>query len=149
MVKILKTDSKNPDFVFLVRKLDKYLAEIDGKDHSFYSKFNKIDIINHVIVAYRDDTPIGCGAFKEFDSNRVEIKRMYVEELERRNQIASMILSALEEWASQLGFNKTILETGISQVAAVKLYEKSNYKVIDNYGQYIGVDNSICFEKPL
>jgi hypothetical protein len=41
------------------------------------------------------------------------------------------------------------LETGKKQVEAIRLYEKSEYTVIPNYGQYSAVENSICFEKKL
>ena len=59
------------------------------------------------------------------------------------------ILNELETWAKELGYEKTVLETVKRQTEAVALYNKSGYKVIPNYGQYIGVDNSICFEKIL
>ena len=36
MIKILRTDSENPDFIKLTRLLDEYLAEKDGNDHSGY-----------------------------------------------------------------------------------------------------------------
>jgi hypothetical protein len=42
-----------------------------------------------------------------------------------------------------------VLETGKRQPEAIGLYEKSGYKAIPNYGQYAGVENSVCFEKEL
>ena len=33
------------------------------------------------------------------------------------------------------------------QPEAIALYRKNGYSQIPNYGQYIGMDNSICFEK--
>jgi len=48
-----------------------------------------------------------------------------------------------------LSFGKCILETGKKQPEAIALYKKSGYKIIDNYGQYADVENSICFEKKL
>ena len=43
MIKIIRTDSENQDFVELVKNLDAELAERDGDDFTFYSLFNKID----------------------------------------------------------------------------------------------------------
>jgi hypothetical protein len=40
-----------------------------------------------------------------------------------------------------------VLETGKRQPDAVALYKKCGYKQIPNYGQYIGMENSVCFEK--
>ena len=65
MIKIIRTDSKNKDFISLVNALDKELAERDGEDHSFYAQYNKIDAIKYAIVAYVDDQPLGCGAIKK------------------------------------------------------------------------------------
>ena len=60
-----------------------------------------------------------------------------------------MILHELETWAKELGYEKCYLETGIKMPEAIKLYEKSGYSLIPNYGQYIGVETSRCFEKQL
>ncbi|HJZ39393.1 MAG TPA: hypothetical protein VJ203_03440 [Bacteroidales bacterium] len=40
-----------------------------------------------------------------------------------------------------------MLETGKRQPEAIELYKKSGYKLTPNYGQYAGVENSLCFEK--
>lgn len=44
---------------------------------------------------------------------------------------------------------KCVLETGKRQADAVQLYERRGYKLIPNYGQYTGVENSVCFEKEI
>ena len=150
MLKLTRTNSENRDFINLVRKLDAYLKITDGDDHDFYNQFNGIDVIKHVIVVYKGKKPIGCGAIKHFNKNDVEVKRMFVDSTERGLGIAPKILSALENWAKELGYKKCILETGERQVEAVKLYNKSNYKrMTTNYGQYKGIVNSLCFEKEI
>jgi hypothetical protein len=35
----------------------------------------------------------------------------------------------------------------VNQPEAIALYKKSGYEVIENYGQYAGVENSICMKK--
>ncbi|OYU80342.1 MAG: GNAT family N-acetyltransferase [Flavobacterium sp. BFFFF1] len=144
-----RTDSTNPEFISLVALLDADLRIRDGADHAFYAQFNKIDTIKNVIVAYEGNEAVGCGAFKGFSDDTVEIKRMFVPESLRGRGIASGILKSLEHWAKELGYHKTILETGNQQPEAIALYQKSGYKVIPNFGQYAGVENSICFEKSL
>ena len=57
------------------------------------------------------------------------------------------ILNSIEDWASEKGFIKCILETGNNQVAAINFYKKSGYKSILNYGQYAQMEDSNCFEK--
>jgi len=149
MIKIIRTNSDNQDFIELVKYLDAYLAEKDGDEHLFYSQFNKIDKIKNVIVAYENDKPVGCGAIKEYTSNMMEIKRMYTLPESREKGIATRVLTELETWATELGYDKCILETGKRQPEAIKLYKKNGYKLVPNYGQYAGIENSLCFEKEI
>ena len=149
MIKIVRTNSANSDFLILVRMLDAELAIRDGDDHAFYSQFNSLEKIRHVVLAYVDGEPAGCGAIKEYSASTMEIKRMYVLPDHRRKGIAAMILTELERWAAELSFSKCILETGKKQPEAIELYKKNGYQPIHNYGQYTGVENSVCFEKKI
>lgn len=149
MTTIVKTDSTNKDFIELVKQLDAYLAIMDGVEHAFYDQFNKVDTIKNVLVAYDDDKSVGCGAIKQFSKEAMEVKRMYTLPESRGKGIATKILTALENWASELNYKTCILETGKRQTEAIELYKKCGYKIIENYGQYAGIVNSICFEKHL
>ena len=149
MVTLVRTDSANADFLSLVKALDADLSIRDGEDHSFYSQFNKIDKIKYVVVAYEDSLAVGCGALKEFSPDAVEVKRMYVSPYRRNRGMATAVLSRLEQWAKELGYSRCILETGKKQPEAIGLYYKNGYKPIPNYGQYVGIGNSICFAKDI
>jgi GNAT superfamily N-acetyltransferase len=133
--------------VALVRLLDEDLAIRDGADHPFYAQYNTLDAIKHVVVAYEGGTPAGCGAIKEYAPGVTEIKRMFTMPELRGRGIASAVLRELEIWAVELGYAKCILETGKKQPEAIALYTKCGYTSIQNYGQYAGMDNSVCFEK--
>jgi GNAT superfamily N-acetyltransferase len=146
---IIRTNSENKDFIELVKLLDANLAIRDGKDHSFYAQYNKIDKIKYVVVAYENNKPIACGAIKDFAPQVMEVKRMYTLPENRGKGIAQKLLTELETWAKELSYAKCILETGKKQPEAIQLYKKSGYKIIPNYGQYIGIENSVCFEKEL
>ena len=147
MIKIIRTDSKNEDFIELVKNLDADLAERDGDAHSFYARLNKIDKIRHAVVVYENDKPTGCGAIKEYSPNTMEIKRIYTSPESRGKGIATKVLIELETWATELSYEKCILETGKNQPEAIRLYKKNGYKLIPNYGKYAGIENSLCFEK--
>jgi len=148
-IKLKRTNSENKDFIKLVKQLDAFLKITDGDEHDFYNQFNNIDVLQHVVVFYDENVAVGCGAIKKFDKISVEIKRMYVSEEKRGKRVAKKILTELEVWAKELGYNKCVLETGKRQVEAVQFYKKCHYQIIPNYGQYIGMQNSICFEKTL
>lgn len=147
MITLTRTDSSNPDFVALVKLLDAYLAEKDGREHDFYNQFNTIVKLNNVVVGYENDIPVSCGAIKEFDEDTMEVKRMFTMPEVRGKGLASLVLTELEGWASELGYKKCVLETGKRQVEAVALYKKKGYSIIPNYAQYLGIENSLCFQK--
>ena len=144
-----RTDSANSDFQQLVALLDEDLQTRDGDEHAFYAQFNKIVNIRNVVVCYLDAKPIGCGAFKVYRENKVEIKRMFVSPEYRGQGIGTGILNELELWASALKYSSCILETGKKQPEAIKLYQKAGYKVIPNFGQYENIENSVCMEKDI
>lgn len=149
MISLVRTDSSNKDFILLVKQLDELLAELDGEEHAFYNSLNKIDMIKHVLVAYDNEIPVACGAIREFSSSSMEVKRMYTQPQYRGKGIATKILLELEQWATELSYQKCVLETGNRQPDAIHVYEKNGYKRIPNYGKYVNMENSVCFEKEL
>lgn len=146
---ITRTSSVDLDFRALVKLLDEDLAIRDGAEHGFYATFNKIDSLANVVLAYKNDIAVGCGAIKKYSEQIIEIKRMFVLPSFRGQGIAGEVLRELEQWAIELGFAESILETGKKQPEAIRLYQKSGYNLIDNYGQYQGVENSVCMQKRL
>lgn len=147
MVKLVRTNSENLDFIKLVNQLDSYLIIADGDDHSFYNQYNNIDVLKNVVVAYINNKPVGCGSFKAFSVDMVEIKRMYTTSEARGKGIATKILQELETWAKELSYSACILETGKSLVNAIAFYKKSNYNIMPNYGPYQNITNSVCLKK--
>ncbi|WP_181307412.1 GNAT family N-acetyltransferase [Rufibacter sp. XAAS-G3-1] len=147
MIELVRTDSANQDFAELVSLLDADLHVRDGDDHSFFAQFNKIDAIRQVIVAYYNTFAVGCGAIKPYSPEIAEVKRMFVLPEFRGQGIAGKVLAELENWAAELGFKSLILETGKAQPEAIRLYTKSGFKVIPNFGQYENIDSSVCMEK--
>jgi putative acetyltransferase len=147
MISIERTTSDNPDFGNLVIQLDAYLRILDGDDHEFYAQFNKTSLLKNALICFENDKAIGIGAYKEFDSETAEIKRMYVLPEYRGKGIAKAILTELENWAKEENYSVSILETGYLQKDAIGLYQKLGYTVTENFGQYIGVDNSVCMKK--
>jgi GNAT superfamily N-acetyltransferase len=95
------------------------------------------------------DRPIGCGAFKIFSDEAMEIKRIYTLPDYRGKAVATRIIGELEHRIKELSYNKAVLETGKKQPEAIALYTRLGYMKIPNYGQYAGVENSVCMEKVL
>lgn len=147
MITIQRTTSDNADFGNLVVQLDAYLKVLDGEDHAFYAQFNKTSLLKNAVICYENDKAVGIGAYKEFEPKVAEIKRMYTLPEYRGKGIAKAILTELEAWAKEENFTSSILETGFLQHDAIGLYQKLGYTVIENFGQYKGVANSVCMKK--
>lgn len=150
MLHLKRTDSSDNDFHALIRQLDAYLLQQYGQLQEFYGQYNKIENIPTVVIAYAGDEPAGCGCFKQFDEDSVEVKRMFVTAGARGRGVGSAILNELERWAAELGQAAMVLELGNNQPEAMLLYTKQGYTVIPNYGQYKGMEEtSICMRKEL
>lgn len=149
MIDICRTQATHPDFTRLVDLLNQELKTYDGDDHEFYMQYNGSDALLGVVLAYSDDRLAGCGAFKEYNEETAEVKRMFVLPECRGRRVAAAILLELEVWAKELDKERCILETGRVQHAAVRLYERSGYQEIPNYDPYVGMHKSVCYEKIL
>jgi putative acetyltransferase len=149
MIKLQRTTSDNEDFRLLISELDKELRSRYQEKQAIYDQYNIIENNPNVVIAYREELPVGCGCFKKFDDRSVEIKRMFVRPEYRGQKIAASILQQLENWAIELNISVTVLETGIKQPDAIHLYGKSGYIVVENYGPYKGLPESICMQKNL
>jgi len=149
MPQIKRTNSDDADYKMLVMQLDQGLSGQYENHATVYAPHNLVGELDTVVVAYENEKPVGCGCFKGFDKEAVEIKRMFVHPGHRKKGIASDILAELEYWAKEKGYVSSVLETGTKQIEAIPLYVKKGYKRIENYGPYIGLTTSLCFGKPL
>ena len=147
MLKLERTTNEDGEFRRLIAELDEDLNSRYGELQKQYNGFNRVDKIDTVVIVRIENEAVGCGCFKSFDNETVEIKRVFVQKSFRGNGIADAILKELETWAGELGFTAAVLETGKGQPEAIRFYTKQDYTVIPNFGQYIGNDNSVCMKK--
>lgn len=148
-LKILNVDSTNIDFTNLIELLDEDLNERYGELQKQYNKHNKVDYINDVVIIYKDEVPVACGAFKEYDIDSIELKRIFVKKENRRQGLSKLIISELERLGRDKGYKYALLETGIKQHEAINLYKNTEYKIIENYEPYLGNTNSVCMKKQM
>jgi GNAT superfamily N-acetyltransferase len=105
--------------------------------------------IKTALVVYADEQPVAIGCFKEFTDGTVEVKRMFVQKAFRGKGVSKLVLSELERWAAEQGYQFAVLETSIHFTTAKNLYLSNGYTVIPNYGQYAGLEKSVCMKKAL
>lgn len=142
-----QTTNQDPAFIRLTRELDAELNARYGKAQAAYDRHNRIDPIDTALVGVLDGQAVACGCFKAIDPATIEIKRMFVRKTARRNGLSTRLLEALEAWGAELGHERAILETGKGQPEAIAFYRKQGYTPMENYGPYVGIDNSVCMEK--
>lgn len=149
MVRLKRTSTKDNDFKNLISELDTDLQS-RYKDVTYqFDAFTDVHHVNTAVVAYIQDIAVGCGCFKEIGENTVEIKRMFVNPYFRGFGVASSIIDELLTWARQLYYEDAVLETGKRQPESIKLYSKHGFSIIDNFGPYIGMEESVCMRKEL
>ena len=148
-LRIVRTTSENLDFVNLIAALDKSLWERYPELKSDYWGNNILEINPNVVILYLKEKAVGCGCFKKYDKNTIEIKRMFVSPEVLGMGLAQTILIELESWASSLGYSSSVLETLYKQKEAIALYQKTGYAIVENYEPYLGLENSICMRKQI
>jgi GNAT superfamily N-acetyltransferase len=86
------------------------------------------------LVGFDDEgAPVCAGGVKRLDDDAAEIKRMYVVPAARGRGLARVLLGALEDAASRLGYGTVRLDTGPLQPNAQRLYESAGYRAIGNF----------------
>jgi putative acetyltransferase len=78
---------------------------------------------------------VGCGGVAIF-SDFAEVKRMYVQDVARRQGVADAILARIEEEARGAGLSLLRLETGERQVAAMQFYARAGFRRCVAFGAY-------------
>jgi len=131
-----------------LQELSNELYKITGD--SGETSFNKKDAEGEksiFVVAISENEPIGCGAIRKINDFTAEVKRMYVRKTGLG--IGTSILSYLENRAKEFGYSAIICETRKVNNSAVVFYLKNGFKVIENYGRYVGREEAMCFEKKI
>ncbi len=146
---IKRTTSNDKDFQWLIKQLDHELWNELQEDQAQYDQYNKVPDLNTVVVVNVNGQPAASGCFKQYNTDTVEIKRMFVVKEHRGKGLSKDVLLELENWAAELGFKNAILETSVHFIPATTLYKNAGYKIIANYDQYEELEESVCMRKPL
>lgn len=146
---IQRTTTDHPSFQQLITLLDSELFNELKEDQATYDPLNKVSHLNTAILVFVNDEAVACGCFKEWDSQTVEIKRMFVRKGYRGKGYAKEVLHQLERWAQSVGYRYAVLETSIHFLVAKTLYKQAGYHTIPNYPPYEELPESVCMKKTL
>ena len=150
-IRYILTDGSNKDFKRFYLSTEEYYSSLVGgvQNRTGFIPYNLSKSIGSVLIAYIDDTAVGCEGLKKYSDTDAEIKRVWVEPEYRRQHIAENMMNMIEEKARQSGFRRTVLQTREAMREAVSLYEKLGYLRIANYPPYDRLDGAVCFAKEL
>ena len=89
-----------------------------------------------LLLAYRDDRPVGCVVLARRDAATAEIKRLYVDPAARGSGTGRALAQAAIERARAAGHRRIVLDTHRSRLeAAYALYRALGFEECEAYGE--------------
>lgn len=143
--------ASQPDVRALIAALDAYQAQLYPAESNHLLDLAALPpekVIMHAIV-HASGEMVGCGAIVLNDDGTGEMKRVFIDERHRGQQLGEKLLDALERAAIERGCHTLRLETGIKQQAAIRLYTRCGYQQRDAFAPYAQDPLSIFMEKLL
>ncbi len=80
-----------------------------------------------------ESSVIGCVAYRRHDSERCEMKRLYVRPEYRRRHAGKKLVEGIIRLARSDGFSEMVLDTIKPLESAVRLYKKYGFKETEPY----------------
>jgi GNAT superfamily N-acetyltransferase len=138
-VRSVKATENNIDVVFeLVEEFYDYV-NVQVRDDRETIKHHYLEGGQHcgIWIAFVDDVPAGCVILRPLEniSEAGEVKRMYVRDSFRGKGVAQALMTALEEYAMDVGLKTVYLDTKDDLKAAIRFYEQSGYMRCERYNE--------------
>jgi len=97
-----------------------------------------VDPTGVLIVAYRDESPVGCGGLRIVDETTAELTRVFSAREARGTGVGRAIVRELERLAVERGMGTIRLDTRTDLVEARALYASLGYAEVEafNAGEY-------------
>ncbi len=84
-----------------------------------------------MLIGLCDGQPVTGGAFRRFDTETAELKRIWTDSRYRRRGYAKALLVELEKEIGARGYRRIYLTTGDRQPEAEQLYLSTGYRRLD------------------
>lgn len=123
-----------PDDPLIAPIIEGLFGEYKARYGDFFSNNQEVEPISLYaapdgvfIALLRDERPIAIGAYKRYDENTAELKRIWTDSTLRQQGLAKKVVQELERLAFEQGYTRVFLTTGFRQPEAVKLYLSQGY----------------------
>ena len=98
-----------------------------------------------IILAFKHDALVACGALRELEPKVGEIKRVYVRADHRGKGFGPRLTGALLDRARELGYGRVRVDTLPSMTAAIQFYQEMGFKPIPRHWPH-PVPGALFFE---
>lgn len=122
---------------------DDFMIGFLGGDKDCYTRYSPAENIEKVWVAFDDDTPIGCVAYRTRTDDMGEVKRLFIRGGYRGKGISKALLAEVKDYAKAQGCNKLFLDTRITLEPAVSLYRSFGFEITFQQGLYIQMEMNV------
>ncbi len=102
-----------------------------------------------MLIGLRDGQPVTGGAFRRFDAETAELKRIWTDSRYRRHGYARALMAELEAEIAARGYRRVYLTTGDRQPEAEELYLSTGYLRLGRASACRGRGLSPAFQKTL
>ncbi|CAN7364830.1 GNAT family N-acetyltransferase [Bosea sp. LjRoot90] len=126
-----------------------YFGEAPGAEMSRYPASLFAPPEGNFVLLLRDGRAIAGGAFKRYDAQTAELKRMWTDTAFRRQGLARRVVEELEAQAARQGYGKIFLTTGFRQPEARELYLNTGYTPLFDPAVDPEIYKKLAFEKDL
>ncbi len=149
MITIEKSDPTSAESQRLIAQLSAVLAAITGDEGKGHFSSDTLSAPRALWALARNHhgVAIGCGAIRPLSASTAEVKRVF-----STGEIpgtGAALMRFLEKNALLLGYRDIWLATRLINSGAVAFYRRQGYNIIDNYGDYVGREETICLAKRL
>lgn len=150
---MLTVEIENPrqdDVIALLQQADDFALSLYPAESYYGLDIAALERPEVFFVVARDEAlGLGTAALVDRGDGSGELKRMFVTGAARGAGVGRALLEKIEALARAAGIELLQLETGLPQTAAIALYERSGYREIPPFGQYVDDPTSYCMEKRL
>lgn len=102
-----------------------------------------------LLMIQENGESVAGGAFRRYDADTAEFKRIWTHSAHRRRGLARFVLAELEALAALRGYRRVFLTTGPRQPEAKHLYLTSGYEPQFDLDQDPEIIRSLAFAKNL
>ena len=146
MIKEVTYNDNN--FIELCKKLEKEHINVVKEQRSPNANcLNNLDKFIHVLLYFDGDKAVGALAISKPINNIVEIGRLYVLPEYRNKKVATKLFEKAFSIIKEEGIKTAVLNTYKRFEAAVHLYGKLGFQIVETFEHLKNSPYSICMRK--